>query len=273
MPRPDILSRRRAALRGATGAIPFLARVAAVALALSLLGARAEAAEIRLLSAAAMQSVLKETVAEFERASGHRLIIAYDTIGGIEKRLRNGEIHDVVIGSSLIMPGLAREGRIEPNGIVDVCRTAIGGVVSAETPKPSFASVEDFKRALLNAKFVIYADPARGGAAGVHIARQIAKLGIAEQLKAKTRVAAGGDITEVTLSLGTGALGMTQMSEIVQKKGIVLVGPLPDELQNTTVFVAGTPGHPSDAAAAFIAFLRSPRVRDVIKAKGMQPAT
>jgi molybdate transport system substrate-binding protein len=131
--------------------------------------------------------------------------------------------------------------------------------------------VADFKRALLDAKFVIYADPTRGGAAGVHIARQIRKLGIEEQLKSRTRVAAGGDITEVTLSLGNGALGMTQVSEIVQKKGAEFVGLLPDELQNYTVFVIGTLPQPSEAVAAFSSFLQSPPVRDVIKTKGMQP--
>jgi len=253
--------------------IRIVTPIAAAALSLSLLGTRADAAEIRLLSAAALQSVLKETVADFERASGHRLLITYDTIGGIERRLGNGEVHDVVIGSSLIMPRLAKEGRIDASGLVDVSRTAIGAVVVQGTPKPPFASVDDFKRALLAAKFVVYADPARGGAAGVHIARQIEKLGLAEELKAKTRVAAGGDITEVTLALGAGALGLTQVSEIVQKKGAEFVGLIPDELQNYTVFVAGTPAHPSDAAAAFVAFLRSPGVRDVIKAKGMQPGT
>jgi molybdate transport system substrate-binding protein len=233
--------------------------------------AQARADEISLLSAAAMQAVLKETVAEFERGSGHRLIITYDTIGGIEKRQRNGEAYDIVIGSSLIMPPLTQLGRIDAKSLVEVCRTAIGGVVPIGTPAPSFASVDAFKRALLDAKFVIYADPARGGAAGVHIARQIEKLGIAELLKTKTRVAAGGDITEVTLALGEGALGMTQVSEIVQKKGAQFVGLLPAELQNDTVFVAGTSAQPSAAVAAFTSILQSPRVRDVIRAKGMQP--
>lgn len=250
-----------------------IVQVMAIAACLGVCAGRAEAAEIRLLSAAAVQSVLKETIADFEHDTGHRLIVAYDTIGGIERRLRNGEGHDVVIGSSLIMPQLAQEGRIDPKTLVDICRTAIGAVVPDGTPKPAFASVDDFKRALLDAKFVVYADPARGGAAGVHIAHQIDRLGLGEQLKAKTRVAAGGDITEVTLGLGNGALGMTQVSEIVQKKGAQLVGPLPGELQNYTVFVAGTPAQASDAAKAFIAFLGSAQVRAVIAAKGMQPGT
>ena len=258
--------------RLAGGVIKFATRAAAAsALALLLLGAQADAAEIRLLSAAAMQSVFKETVADFERGSGHGLIITYDTIGGVEKRLRNGEAYDAVVGSSLIMPSLTQQGRIDSRSLLEVCRTAIGGVVAIGTPPPSFASIDAFKRALLDARFIVYADPARGGAAGVHIARQIEKLGIAEQLQSKTRVAAGGDITEVTLALGDGALGMTQVSEIVQKKGAHFVGLLPGELQNFTVFVAGAPAQPSEAVAEFTSFLQSPRVRDVIRAKGMQP--
>ena len=251
----------------ATRSILFAASISAV------VANAARGDEIRLLSAAAMQSVLKETAADFERSSGHKLLITYDTVGGINTRLRNGELYDAVIGSSLIMPALAIDGRIDSKGLVDICRTAIGGVVPPGTKIPSFASIDDFKRALLNAKFVVYADPARGGAAGVHIRRQIEKLGIAEQLQPKTRVAAGGDITEVTLALGEGALGLTQVSEIVQKKGAEFVGLLPDELQNYTVFVAGTPQQALEAAAAFISFLQSPRVSDVIKAKGMQPGT
>jgi molybdate transport system substrate-binding protein len=250
-----------------------IACIAAISASVVFSVGQAKAAEIKLLSAAAVQSVLKETIADFERETGHRLIVAYDTIGGIERRLRNGESHDVVIGSSLIMPPLAQDGRIDPKSLVDICGTKIGAVVPDGTPKPAFASVDDFKRALLDAKFVVYADPARGGAAGVHIARQIDRLGLTDQLKAKTRVAAGGDITEVTLGLGEGALGMTQVSEIVQKKGAQLIGPLPDQLQNYTVFVAGMPTQASDAAKAFIAFLRSPQVRAVIEAKGMQAGT
>jgi molybdate transport system substrate-binding protein len=237
-----------------------------------LLISAAAAAEISLLSAAAMQTVFNETARDFETASGHKLIINYDTIGGIEKRVRNGEVYDVVVGSSLIMPALANDGRLDPKTLTGICRTAIGGVVSSGTPKPAFATVDDFKQALLGAKFIVYADPARGGAAGVHIRRQIERLGLAETQQAKTRVAAGGDITEVALKLGDGALGLTQVSEIVQKNGADFVGFLPDELQNYTVFVAGVPaaGQNSGLAAAFLSFLKSPRALEVIKARGMQ---
>ena len=134
------------------------------------------------------------------------------------------------------------------------------------------ASVEDFSRALLSARTIVYADPSRGGAAGIHIARVIQELGIADQLKPKIKFGAGGDITEVTITQGEGALGMTQVSEIVGKPGAVFVGPLPEKIQNYTVFALGKPigAKQPEAVMAFIDFLKSPPARTTMKAKGMQ---
>jgi molybdate transport system substrate-binding protein len=239
---------------------------------LAALSGPAGADEIRLLSAAAMQSVFKEIAGEFERTSGHRLTTAYGTIGGVNDRVLKGEAADVVIGSTLIMPGLVKEGKIRPDSLVTVCKTGIGLVVRSGASKPPMASVEDFKQAVLAAKVLVYADPVRGGAAGVHVGRVLQNLGLADRLKSSIKLGAGGDVTEVTIAQGDGALGITQISEIVGKPAAQYVGPIPDALQNYTVFVAGIPkdARASDAATAFIRFLGSPIATGAIKAKGMQ---
>jgi molybdate transport system substrate-binding protein len=236
------------------------------------LSSPAGADEIRVLSAAAMQSVFKEIAGEFERSSGHKLTIAYGTIGGVNERVLKGEAADVVIGSTLIMPALVKEGKIRPDSLVTVCKTGIGLVVRSGASKPPMSSVEDFKQAVLAAKVLVYADPVRGGAAGVHIGRVLRDLGLADQLKSSIKLGAGGDVTEVTIAQGDGALGITQISEIVGKPSAQFVGPMPDELQNYTVFVAGTPENAKapDAATAFVRFLSGPVAAGAIKAKGMQ---
>ncbi len=247
---------------------------AAMTVAAALLGGAhpAQAAEIRVLSAAAMQSVFREIGGTFERTTGHRLIFHYGTIGAINQWVLGGEEADLVIGSTLSMPALVKEGKIDAASQVAICQVGAGMVVPAGSPKPRVASADDLRRALLAAKFIVYADPVRGGAAGIHIAGVIQKLGISEQLRPKIKLGAGGDVTEVTLALGDGALGLTQISEIAQKAGADLVGPLPDEFQNTTTFMAGTPAgaEPSEAVAAFLGFLKSPAAIAVINAKGMQ---
>ena len=235
-------------------------------------GADTHAAEVRLLSAAAMQSVFKKIAGEFERASGHKLIISYGTIGAVAQRVQGGETADIVIGSSLSMPALVKDGKIDGASLVTVCTTGIGMVVPEPDAVPPLTSADDFVAAVTAAKVVVYADPVRGGAAGVHIGRVLQRLGIADKLKAQITLAAGGDVTEVTLAQGSGALGMTQISEIVGKAGAAFVGPLPNGLQNYTVFVAGLPvgaGQPQ-GVRAFIDFLASPTAAAAIKASGMQ---
>jgi molybdate transport system substrate-binding protein len=242
------------------------------ALVEALLGTPADAAEIRVLSAAAMQSVLKQVTGGFERNSGHRLIIDYGTMGAIHQRVLGGETADLIIGSTDSMSNLMKEGRIRADSQITVCKVGVGIVVPSGTPNVPMRSIEDLKRALLAAKTIVYAEPVRGGAAGIHIARVIEQLGLAEQLKTKTVFGGGGDVTEVTLAQGDGALGMTQISEIVEKPGADFVGPLPDAVQNYTGVAAGIPigAARSEAVVAFMEFLKSPTAVAVIRAKGME---
>jgi len=246
-------------------------RVLVASIALALLPMSATAADIRVLSAASMQTVFKEVLAEFERVSGHKVAVQYATMGAITKRVQGGETADLVISNPASIATLVAEGRIDPASKVQISKTGVGIVVRSDAPRVAVASAEDFKRALLAARVVVYADPAGGGAAGIHIARLIGKYGIADALKPKTRLAAGGDVAEVTMSLGDGALGLTQVSEIAGKPGMRVI-TMPEELQNYTGFVAGTPAQaaPSPAVGQFIEFLKTPAVAEVMLAKGMK---
>lgn len=152
---------------------------------------RAHAAEIRILSAAAMQTIFKIAGDEFERSSGHKLVFVYATMGAITNRVMAGETADLIVGSTQSMEQLAKAGKIDGGSRVTIAKVGIGAVVATGTPKPAIATIEELKRALLAAPTVVYALPAGGGAAGIHIARVIEQLGIAEQLKPRTRFGAG----------------------------------------------------------------------------------
>jgi molybdate transport system substrate-binding protein len=269
MPHPLVAKVGRSiatAMRLATG-------VSLVLTGVSLVLMPTDAAEIRLLSAAAMQSVFKDIAGDFERTSGHKLNITFATIGGITQRIQAGESADFIIGSSLNMPALVKDGKIEgSSSLTTICKTGIGLVAPLGDAIPRVTSIEEFKQALLAARVLVYSDPVRGGAAGVHIAKVLQQLGIAEQLKSQITLGAGGDVTEVTIAQGKGALGITQNSEIVGKTTAQYVGPIPRELQNETVFVGGIPAGSttSDAVTALITFLKSPTALAAIEAKGMQ---
>ena len=102
-----------------------------------------------------MQSVLKDIAGDFERSSGHKLIITYATMGAITQRMQGGESTDLVIGSTLSISTLVKDGRIRPDSPVTICKVGVGAVVPSGTPKPEVASVEGLLRALLAAKVVV----------------------------------------------------------------------------------------------------------------------
>jgi molybdate transport system substrate-binding protein len=216
-----------------------LAAFAATLVALAAGSTLAE--EIHLLSAASMQTVFKEILGEFERSSGHKVVVGYGTMGAITGRVAGGEQADLVISSQASISSLVAQGRIAAGSELLIARTGVGAVVPGGDRKPRIESADDFKRALLESKVIVYANPA------------------------------GGDVAEVTVARGPGALGLTQVSEIVGKPGMQFV-PLPEDLQNYTGFVAGIPAgaRPSEAVAALLAFLRTPGAAAVMKAKGMK---
>src|SRR5215510_12219121 len=148
---------------------------ASATLAVALLGGanKAHPEEIRLLSAASMQTTFKEIIGDFERTSVHKVIIQYSTMGAITGRIAGGEEADLVISSPASISALVAQGRIDQRSRVTIARTGVGIVVPAGGSTPRIASIEDFKRTLLAAKVIVYADPAGGGAAGIHVARVI----------------------------------------------------------------------------------------------------
>ena len=143
-------------------------------------------------------------------------------------------------------------------------------MVKAGAPKPDVSSVEAFKQALLAAKSVAYIDPASGGSSGIYVARLLERLGIADAIKPKAKLKQGGYVADLVVS-GEAEIGIHQISEILPVSGVTLVGPLPSDIQNYTVYAAGLGARAAqpDAGAALIKFLAGPSLAPALKAKGM----
>src|SRR5215813_418595 len=127
----------------------FRAGALATIIATSAAAPQAQADEIRLLSAAAMQTVFGMITDEFERTSGHKLVFAYTTMGAITERVMAGETADLIVGSTQSLDRLAKEGRIDPASRVTIAKVGIGAVVPTGTPKPPIGNAEELKAALL----------------------------------------------------------------------------------------------------------------------------
>jgi len=241
-----------------------------VAVALLLHPATAASAEIKVLTAGAMKSVVLALQSGFEAASGHRLVIDNDTAGGLSKRIEAGEAFDMAIITPSAIDGLIGKGKVADGSRVAVAKVGVGVAVKEGTPKPDLSSVDAFKRALLSAATVAYIDPASGGSSGIYVAGLLKKLGIADEIKPKERLQAGGYVAE-KVAKGEAEIAIHQISEILPVKGVMLAGPLPEEIQNYTVYAAGlsaTAGDPK-AAQAWIDYLKGPAASAAIESRGM----
>jgi molybdate transport system substrate-binding protein len=236
----------------------------------------ANAAEIKVLCAVAMKPAIDDLAREFERSTGHTVTVAYATAGIVRDRIRDGEAADVAILPRSAFDPLVASGKIAPGTATVVARSLVAVAVPAGAPRPDISTVDAFKRALLAARSVVYPDPAKGGATGIHAARVIERLGITAEMKSKTMLVPGSEYAEI-LAKREAELAIVQPMVVLGVPGIDLVGPLPAELQNTTDFVfwagVGTSAREAQTAAAFIKYLLAPDAVRAIKAKGMEPGS
>lgn len=230
----------------------------------------AGAAQVVVFCPGAVRSIVAELARDFERATGHTVRLDYGTAGAVQKRAAAGESFDVAIATSAGIRQLATEGRIAADSTRDVGSVGVGVAVRAGAPKPDISTPDRFRQALLAARSVMYADPAGGGQSGIHTARVFEKLGIAEAMRPKSVLRPGAPEGLAEVAMGDIEIGLGQVSEIVAAKGVTLVGPFPDELQNTLTFAAGisAASDRADGARAFIAALVSPEGRARFRAGG-----
>ncbi len=227
-------------------------------------------AELKVFATNAVRSVLDELVPPFEREEGHKVSISYSPTAQTLERVKGGATADLVIATAAGIDEMTKLGKVVPGSRVDLASSVIGVAVRAGATKPDVRSVEAFKRALLDAKAVAYTS---SGLSGIYFAGLIERLGIAEQVKAKARINPGGLIAEVVVA-GDADLAVQMVSELLSVPGAELVGPLPQEINQVTVFSAGilTGASKSDAAKALIQCLTTPAAARLIRTKGLTPA-
>ncbi|WP_342238297.1 substrate-binding domain-containing protein [Inquilinus sp. OTU3971] len=252
---------------------PIVSRALAVA-GLLLLVQPVAAAELQVVSSGGFAPAYRALAPEYERASGDRLSIAWgpsmgDTPNAVPARLARGEKLDVVIMVGYALDDLIKQGKVLPDSKVVLARSSIGVAVKAGAPKPDIGSAEAVKQALLAAKSIAYSD----SASGVYIStKMFQRLGIAAQMAGKARKIPATPVGEI-VGKGEAELGFQQIAELKAVEGIDLVGPLPPELQQVTLYSAGIVAGSHDPAAAkrLLEFLASPAAAPAIAATGLEP--
>jgi molybdate transport system substrate-binding protein len=235
-------------------------------------------ADIRVLSAAAMAEIVRDLGDAYHGATGVKLSAEFTRSPLVFDRVRSGEIVDIVITTQSRVEKLAKENKVGADSTAIVARSGIGVAVRAGRPKLAISSIGAFIATLRSANSIAFADPAFGTASGLYLVELFDRLGLTEELKPKMRLigAVGGKPVVVCGAVADGKadLGIQQIAEIISVPGVDLVGPLPPEIQQMTVFAGAVASVAQNTGLArdFVTFLTSEAAKAVIVANGMEPA-
>ena len=242
---------------------------ATLALALGLAATPVRAAEIRVLTAGAYKGVLTAMAPGFEQRTGHRLVIANDTAGGVLAKVRAGEAVDAVI---LTPAGVSSLGElIQPESSRELARVGIAVAVRDGAPKPDVSTSDGIRAAVVNARAPAWIDPAAGGSSGIYMDRLWERWGIATLVLPKAVLVNGGLVADRLLD-GSADLAFQQASELSGVPGVTVVGLLPAAIQNYTTYAGAVTARAAEpaAAAALLDYLAGPAAAVPLASRGME---
>lgn len=251
-----------------------MSRLAAIAVFLIAQAGLVTAAEVKVFSTIGVQAALEELAPKFEQATGNKLNITWATAAILVKRVQAGETADLMVLTKQGLDALTKDNKASAGSDAVFASAGMAVVVKKGAPKPDISTPDAFKQVLLNAKTIAYSDPAAGGASGVYFAKLLERMGIADQMRAKTKHPPPSGNSANLVVAGEADLAIQQEPEVMTVAGIDIVGPPPADFNNITVYAAGigAGSQQSEAASALIRFLHSPEAQAVFKAKGIKPA-
>jgi molybdate transport system substrate-binding protein len=222
---------------------------------------------LKMISSMATRELLAVLAGNYARDTG-RSVLA-EAVGGVDaaQRINAGEVVDVVVLASAAIDKLIAAGRLLP-GRVDLVKSGVAIAVRSGAPAPAIATEADVKAAVLAAPSLSYST----GPSGVYLEQLFERWGILEQIRPRLVVPPPGVPVGALVADGRAALGFQQLSELMNLPGITVLGPLPDAIQNLTVFSGGicaSSGSPA-AARQLLQYLASPQVAQIKLQHGMQ---
>src|SRR5262245_26824008 len=207
----------------------------------------AQAADITILCSSGFKAVMEELVPQFERATHHKAAVRYGLAARLKQEIEAGEPFDLAILTPAAIDDLIAQRKVASDSRTILARSGLGILVRAGALKRDIATVDAFKRSLLAAKSIAYA---KEGASGVAFAALIQRLGIADDLKAKSKLTASGEEVGEAVVRGESEFGVLPISEILPVRGAELLGPFPADAQSYIVMVAGVSARAADTNAA-----------------------
>lgn len=231
----------------------------------------AAAAEMRLYAAAGVKAPLEQMARDFEAATGHRVVLLFDTAGAAEQRFLADPAATFLVTTETRLRAAEKDGRLG-KGMTSVIGATVGGLAAPpDGARPAIATPDELRAALLAAPRIAFSDPARGATVGKHFLQVIEELGIREQVMGKATLARDGVETMHLVLDGKADLGVTQISEIVQADARALLGPFPGRFDLATTYALWLNKDAAPEARAFATLVTSAAERERLRAHGLRP--
>ncbi len=231
----------------------------------------ADAAELKVISAGAVRSVVGGMIDDYSRQTGTKFDFTVGSTGLLRKIIASGQAADLVIASAPLMAELEETGKMVPASRVDLGRIGLGVVIRDDAAIPDLSTPEAFRQALINARSIAFTAPASGGTSTTHLMAVAERFGIKDMVMQKGVFATGGNDAVAKVAEGKAEIAIVLISEI-HVKGARLAAPLPPSVQLTTLYAAAIPVSSTDptAARAFTAALTGPALAQRWTAAGFE---
>lgn len=250
-----------------------------IGLILSLSALVAHSETINFYAAAGVKVPAEEIITAFERQTGHTVVRLYDTAGAAEEKFLAAGKTGILITTEVRINKSSKApatdvGALQAGNILVVGDTLAGAAMSDSfaqaNPNISIDTTDKLKKALLSAKRIAFSDPARGATVGVHFMGVIEKLGIKDEVLAKTTKAKDGIETMRLVATGEADVGITQVSEIVQSQPKLLLGSFPKELELATRYSSWVANTASDSTKVLASAFSSEAGRSSLSKNGLR---
>jgi molybdate transport system substrate-binding protein len=225
------------------------------------------AAEINVLSGAAVEPGLIAAADIFRKRTGSNVVIAFATTPEMRRLVGAGATPDVAIAPLALLDELAKSAKVDGTARVSLGRVGVGVVIRDGAPMPDVSTTEALKRAVLDADSVIY----NRASSGLYVERLLQRLGLAEQIQSKTKRYTGTDMIEPLIRGKGKEIGFMPVAQILncRSRGLQLVGPLPADIQNYTTYAAA-PAPRSEGGQTFVRFLGTSEAKGIFVSAGIE---
>jgi molybdate transport system substrate-binding protein len=194
---------------------------------------------LNIVSGGAAQGLVASLAAKFKAMSGFDVAGEFGAVGAMADKLRQGTPTDIVILTAAIVAKLAEENLVVPASIADIGLVETALAVRANDPLVAASDAASLRAALLAADAIFVPDT-KTSTAGIHVAKMLRQLGIADEVEARLKVYPNGAtaMRHLAASDAVRPIGCTQSTEIIGTVGVVLSGSLPPGCELATMYTA-----------------------------------